>query len=87
MVVMSPPQVCFDPRFIHGSEPLAVKTFVTQLAIQTLHKRVPSRFAGLDEAQCYPGFLAPKEHCLADELRAVVADNLSGRASFLNTGR
>lgn len=33
MVVLSPPQVYFDPRFIHGSEPLAVKTFVTELAI------------------------------------------------------
>src|SRR5690554_3658461 len=82
-VVLSSPQVYFDPRFFHGSEPLAVQTFVTELAIQALHKRVLSRFAGLDEAQCDPGFLAPEEHCLAGEFGAVVADNLSGRASFL----
>src|SRR5690554_2136226 len=83
MVVLSPPQVDFDPRFVHGPKPLAVKTFVTELAIQTLHKRVLSRFAGLDKAQCHPGFFAPEEHRLACELCPVVADDLSRRASFL----
>lgn len=38
MVVLSSPQLDFDPRFFHGSEPLAVETFIAELAIQALHK-------------------------------------------------
>lgn len=83
MVVLSSPQLDFDPRFFHGSEPLAVETFIAELAIQALHKRVLCRFSGLDEAQCHPGFLAPEEHSFAGELCTVVADDLSGNISLL----
>ena len=54
---------------------------LAELAAQGLREGVLGRFSGLNEAQLDGPPFAPKEHRLAGELRAVVADNGIGQVA------
>ena len=56
-VVVISPSSNFLARMTEGSEPVKVQTFVSELAVETLHKGVLHWLAGLDEPQPHTGSL------------------------------
>jgi hypothetical protein len=54
---------------------MLVQAFIAELAVEAFHKGILCRLAWLDKAKLGIALLGSEEHCLASELRAVVADD------------
>ncbi len=78
MVVMLSPFINFISCLINCSEPVLVKAFVSELAVQAFNECILCRFAGLNKVQLYLALFTPEEHGLAGKLRAVITDNRFG---------
>src|SRR5215813_6483224 len=60
---------------IEATEPVLVETFISEPAIEALHKTVLYRFAWLNELEFHSVLAGPFIKSMADELRTVVADD------------
>ena len=82
MVVMAPPVADDGSSPPNASEPvLASGAHLRNLPFRLSAKALKGRFAGLNKVQLDGPPFAPKEHRLAGELRAVVADDGVGQAA------
>ncbi len=63
---------------------MLVQTAIPELAIETFHKSILSRFAWLYEVQFYPVVPSPKEHRFGCKFSAVITNNTAGLSSFPN---
>ena len=63
---------------------MLIQTLRTEAPIQAFHERALSQLAGLNERQLDATVLAPEDHRFTGEFRAVIADDMSWRATFFN---
>ena len=78
VVVLILPLDNFQLCFLHSSKPVTVQTFISKLTVEALYKCILGGLSWLDKSQLHTRFSAPKEHCLAGKLGAIVTDDFSG---------
>jgi hypothetical protein len=73
---------CFNdiPDLLEAAEPVLVQAFVAKPAVEALHVAIVDRFARADELQLDPASISPGIQGIADELRAVIDDDLFRQA-------
>jgi len=72
VVVLMTPVIDKETGFLEGTEPVLVKTVVTEGAVEGLNEGVLDGLAGLDVVEVNLAPLSPEVKRLARELRAVV---------------
>ena len=58
-----------------AGEPVEIETVLPELAVKALDKRILGWLSKLDEVEFHAALLRPKEHRLAGQLWAIVADD------------
>ena len=75
MVVVGPSLRDFVPCIRQAQEPVLVEAAAPELAVEAFYERILRRLARLDEGQRHLPLARPEEHCLASQLRPVIANN------------
>jgi hypothetical protein len=81
VVVVATPGFDHDARFLAAPEPFKRQTLVAELAVEALISTVLPGLAGVVQCRVDMRFAEPIEDRVADELRAVVATQIPGRAA------
>lgn len=75
MVVVGSPLVDFMSSIGQAQKPVLIETAIAEPAVEALDEGILCRFARLDERQRHRPLTCPEEHCLAVQLRPVIANN------------
>ena len=83
-VVMCAPLIDSPSGFGEIREPVQVQALISEFPIEAFDEGILGRLAGLDEMQLDATALAPKEHLLAGELGAIVANDHPRQSTALS---